>query len=154
MLTKPHIVKTEAKLAAVIPFTIPRSEIGNVMGPGIAELMAAIAQQGIVPAGPVFSHHFRMDPEIFDFELGVPVKTPVSPVGRVRRGQLPAATVARAIYEGPYEGLGAAWAGLDAWIAAEKLEPASDFWECYLAGPDLNPDPATYRTELNRPLKL
>jgi hypothetical protein len=29
---------------------------------------------------------------------------------------------------------------------------AQGLWECYAAGPESNPDPASWRTELNRPL--
>ena len=152
MLDKPQIVRTDAQLTAVIRLTIPREEIRNVMGPGIAELMAAVTAQGIAPAGPWFTHHLRMDPDTFDFEIGVPVRAPVSPAGRVRAGHLPAATVARTVYHGPYEGLGAAWAEFDAWIAAEGHTPGVDLWECYIAGPESSSDPATWRTELNRPL--
>jgi effector-binding domain-containing protein len=152
MIDSPQIVKTEAQLAAVIRLTIPRSEIRTAMGPGIGEVMAAVAAQGIGPTGPVFSHHFRMDPEIFDFEVGVPVTSPVAETGRVKAGRLPAATVARTIYRGPYEGLGAAWGEFEAWITAEGHTSAPDLWECYLAGPESNPDPATWRTEFNRPL--
>ena len=152
MLDTPQITKTAAQLTAVIHLTIPREEIRNVMGPGIGELMAAIAAQGMAPAGPIFSHHLRMDPDTFDFELGVPVTAPVSAAGRVKPGRLPAATVARTVYHGPYEGLAAAWAELGAWIAAEGHTPAPDFWECYVAGPESRPDPAAWRTELNRPL--
>jgi hypothetical protein len=43
------------------------------MGPGLRELMAVAAAQGIAPTGPWFSHHLRMDPDIFDFEISVPV---------------------------------------------------------------------------------
>jgi hypothetical protein len=32
--------------------------------------MAAVAAQGIAPAGPWFTHHLRMDPATFDFEIG------------------------------------------------------------------------------------
>lgn len=152
MLDKPQIVQTEALLAAVIRLTIPRAEIRNVMGPGIAELMAAVTAQGVGPAGPIFSHHLRMDPVAFDFELGVPVTAPVSAVGRVKPGQLPAATVARMVYHGPYEGLGPAWGEFEAWIAAEGLTPAPNLWECYVAGPESSPDPSAWRTEFNRPL--
>lgn len=152
MLDRPQIVRTDAQLAATIRLTIPREEIRNVMGPGITELLAAVTAQSIVPAGPIFSHHFMMDPDTFDFEIGVPVKAPVAAAGRVRPGQLPAATVARAVYHGPYEGLGPAWAEFCVWIAAEGHTPAPDLWECYVSGPESNPDPATWRTELNRPL--
>ena len=152
MLDQPQIVQTAAQRTAVIRLTIPRSEIQRVMGPGINEVMTAIAAQGIAPAGPVFSHHLRMDPDTFDFEIGVPVAAPIAAAGRVEAGQLPAATVARTSYRGPYEGLGAAWGEFIAWIAAEGHEPAPDLWECYVAGPESSADPATWRTELNRPL--
>ena len=122
------------------------------MGPGHLELTAALAARGIAPAGPWFTHHLRMDPDIFDFEIGLPLTTPISPVGRVEPGQWPPATVARTIYQGDYEGLGPAWAEFDAWIAAEGHTPGPDLWESYLAGPESNPDPTTWRTELSRPL--
>jgi effector-binding domain-containing protein len=152
MLDKPQIVQTAAQPTAIIRFTIPREEIRSVMGPGRGELMAAVAAQGITPAGPWFSHHLRMDPHIFDFEIGVPVTAPISAAGRVKPEQLPAATVARAVYHGAYEGLASAWGELNAWLAAEGHMPAPDLWECYVAGPESSPDPATWRTELNRPL--
>jgi effector-binding domain-containing protein len=152
MIDTPEITQSAAQVAAVIRFTIPREEIRNVMGPGIGELMTTIAAQGIAAAGPVFSHHFRMAPDIFDFEVGVPVTKPVSSAGRVKPGHLPATTVARTVYHGGYEGLGAAWGQFDAWIAANGHKSGPDLWECYVAGPESNPDPATFRTELNRPL--
>jgi hypothetical protein len=37
------------------------------------------------------------------------------------------------------------------WIAANGQKPAPDLWEIYLSGPESSPDPATWRTELNRP---
>jgi len=152
MLDHPQIVQTEAQLTANIRLTIPREEIRNVMGPGIGELMAAVAAQGIAPAGPWFTHHLRMDPDTFDFEVGVPVTAPVAAAGRVKAGQLRATRVARTVYHGSYEGLAAAWAEFDTWIATEGHTAGPDLWECYVAGPEVNPDPATWRTELNRPL--
>jgi hypothetical protein len=65
MIERPWITQTAAQLTAVIRLTIPREEIRNVMGPGISELMAAVAAQGIAPAGPWFTHHLRMDPDTF-----------------------------------------------------------------------------------------
>ncbi len=102
--------------------------------------------------GPIYSHHFRMSPDIFDFEIGVPVAGPIATVGRVHAGELPAATVARTVHRGPYEGLGAAWGELDAWIAANGHTPAPNLWEFYVTGPESSADPADWRTELNRPL--
>jgi effector-binding domain-containing protein len=152
VLDKPQIVQTQAQPAAVIRLTVLRTEIQQAMGPAMAEVMGAIAAQGIAPAGPMFSHHSRMDPETFDFEVGVPVSGPVAETGRVKASALPAATVARTIYRGPYEGLGAAWGELMEWISSEKHEPAPNLWECYVAGPESSSDSSTWRTELNRPL--
>jgi effector-binding domain-containing protein len=152
MIDPPHLTETAAQPAAVIHLTIPRSEIQQAMGPAIGEVLSALAAQGIAPAGPVFSHHFRMSPDVFDFEVGVPVAKTVAATGRVKPGQLPAAKVARTVYHGPYEGLGTAWGEFGKWIAANGHQPAPNVWECYVAGPESSPDPANWRTELNRPL--
>jgi effector-binding domain-containing protein len=152
MLETPHVTQSVAQLAAVIRLTVRREEIRNVMGPGLGELMGALAEQGIVPTGPWFTHHLRMDPEIFDFEICMPIATPVAAVGRVQPGQLPAARVARTVYVGPYEGLGDAWGEFDGWIKANGHQLGPDLWEIYIAGPESSPDPANFRTELNRPL--
>jgi effector-binding domain-containing protein len=151
-LDSPQVAQTAAQPAAVIRLTIPRAEIRKVMGPGLHEIMAAIAAQGVAPAGPWYTHHLRMDPEIFDFEIGVPVAAPVAAAGRVKPGGLPATRVARTTYHGSYEGLAAAWGQFDAWVAAHGHTPATDLWECYVAGPESSPEPADWRTELYRPL--
>ena len=152
MIDQPEITQIAAQPTAIIRFTIPRNEIQNVMGPGYQELMATVAAQGITPTGSWFTHHLKMDPETFDFELGVPISGPTSATGRVMAGQLPAARVARTIYRGGYEGLGDAWAEFGAWMDAEGLTQEPNLWECYVAGPESSSDPADWRTELNRPL--
>lgn len=152
MMETPQIVQADAQITAVIRFTIPREEIQAVMDPAIAEVMEVVRAQGVGPSGPVFSHHFRIVPGIFDFEVGVPVVAPFAPVGRVKPSSLPAATVARTTYYGPYEGLGTAWRWLSDWIRTERYAPADDLWESYIAGPEASRNPANWRTELNRPL--
>jgi effector-binding domain-containing protein len=152
VLETPQVTETADQLTAFIHLTVPRAEIQKVMAPGLGEVRAAIAAQGIAPAGPWFTHHLRMDPAIFDFEICVPVEEPVAAAGRVKPGRLPAARVARVVYRGPYEGLGAAWGEFNAWVAANGLKTGTDLWECYVAGPESSPDPAAWRTELNRPL--
>src|SRR5207248_2700130 len=115
-------------------------------------VMAAVGAQGIGPTGPVFSHHFKMDPNVFDFEVGVPVTKPVTSVGRVHPSQLPAVRVARTNYRGPYEGLGEAWGEFCQWIETNGHTSAPNLWEFYVKGPESGPDPTKWCTELNRPL--
>lgn len=152
MLETPYVTQSDEQLAAVIHLTIPRDEIRNVMGPGIQELIDAVRAQGIGPAGPVFSHYFSMQPDTFDFEIGVPVSRAVTPSGRVKPGVLPAAPVARAVLQGGYEQLPAAWREFLDWVDKEGLPQSPDMWEVYLTGPGSDPDPSTWRTELNQPL--
>ena len=152
MLDTPHITSTDACQTAVIHLTIPRSDIRHVMGPGIAELMATVAAQGIGPAGPWFSHHLTMHQDTFDFEIGVPVTGAVTPAGRVTSGSLPGGKVARTVLHGNYDGLAAGWEEFLAWITSNGYDGAPDLWEVYVKGPESDPDPATWRTELNKPL--
>jgi effector-binding domain-containing protein len=153
MIATPRILQTKAEAAAIIHVTVLRGEMMKVFGPAVGELMAALANQGVEPVGAVFAHHLKMSPDTFDFELGVKVAAPVKVAGRVTPGELPAAKVAHTVYSGPYEGLPSAWAEFNKWMKASGYEPAEDLWELYSVGPQSTPDPANWRTELNRPLK-
>ena len=61
--------------------------------------------------------------------------------------------LARTVYHGPYQGLPDGWGEFVQWMKANGHEQAEDLWEVYLVGPQSSPDPADWRTELNRPLK-
>ena len=152
MLDNPQIIQAAETDIAIIHLTIPRSQMREVMGPGISELMAVVKTQGIGPTGAWFTHHLRFEPGTFDFEICVPVNAPVVATGRVRPGIWRAMKLARATLQGGYENLAAAWPELDAWIKAGGHTPAVDLYECYVAGPESSPDPKNWRTELSRPL--
>jgi effector-binding domain-containing protein len=152
VIDPPRIIETAEQPLALLHLTVPRNQIQTVMGPGLAEVTAALAAQGVEPSGPWFTHHLKMDPEVFDFEICLPVAAAVAASGRVRPGLWPAMKLGRTVYHGPFQGLGAAWGEFDAWVVAQGLTPASDLWERYLQGPESSPDPASWRTELNRPL--
>jgi effector-binding domain-containing protein len=152
MIEEPTIIRTDAQKAAIIHLTSPRNKIQEEMGPSHTELMSTLKAQGISPAGPWFSHHLRMDPAVFDFEIGIPVSQEVTPSGRVKPGHLPATKVARTTYRGGYEGLGSAWGEFNVWLEANGHAAAGDLWEVYTAGPETGNDASLFRTELNRPV--
>ena len=56
-LDEPRVLDLPTRLLARISLTVPRSEIQEVMGSGLQELMGSLAKQGITPAGPWFTHH-------------------------------------------------------------------------------------------------
>ena len=67
------------------------------------------------------------------------------PAGRVQPGVLRDTTVVRAVYSGPYEGLGEAWGQFAAWMRDNGHTGAPDIWEQYVAGPESSPDPSHSR---------
>jgi effector-binding domain-containing protein len=152
MIDTPNILDASVQHTATIHLTVPRTKMQSVMGPAIQEVMAAVAAQGAVPIGPVFSYHLKLPTDVFDFEVGVPVANVVLASGRVKPSVLPKARVARTIYRGPYEGLGVAWGEFNEWIAGQSLHAAPSLWECYAVGPQAASDPSAWQTELNRPL--
>jgi effector-binding domain-containing protein len=152
MLTPPKIITIERRLVAVIHLTIPWSDVQNAMEPGLSELTAKVSAQGAGPSGPWFNHHLRVRRDFADFEIGVPLRYPIRPVGRVECREEPAIVAAQAIYAGGYEGLGPGWFELNKWVKAHGYDPAKDFWECYSVGPELSLEPSSWRTELTRPI--
>ena len=145
-------MQSRAETTAVIRIEVPRAEIQRVMEPAITEVLDVLRAQGVRPSGPLLSYHRAMDPAVFNFEVGFPVTSTVRPSRRVVPSSIPAATVARTIYHGGYEGLGAAWGELMEWMNAEGLASGPNLWERYLSGPESGPDSSGWRTELNRPL--
>jgi effector-binding domain-containing protein len=152
MIDTPQIAQSAQQRTAAIHVTIARSEIQQVFRPAVSELTAALGEQGIGATGPLFAHYLKMPGEEFDLEVGLPVDKAVKASGRVYASELPAMKVARTIYRGPMEGLGAAWGELRSWIAANGHTGQPFAWEHYLVGPDKDPDPSKWQTELNWPL--
>lgn len=152
MLENPQITRTPHRRIASIHFTIPKDQIRNVMGPGLAQLMATIEAQGIQPTGPWYDHHFAIAPDHWDFEICVPVGAPVIAVGLVKPGHWVPMKVAMTVFHGDYEGLGEAWEKFLDWIGEGSHTPAPDLYQSYVVGPESSPDPANWRTELIKPL--
>ena len=153
MIETPQIVETTARPTAIIHVVVQEEKIQEVMGPTLQELMGAIADQGVKPAGPWFTHHLRRPSDSFDFEVSVPVAAPVRRAGRVEPSEWPAMRVARTVYHGGYEGLAGAWSDFIDSIEANGHKPARDLWEVYSVGPETSSDPNDWRTQLNQPLR-
>jgi effector-binding domain-containing protein len=152
MIDEPKIVQKPAVRMAAIHVTVSRERIREIMGPGYQELMEALKAQGVAPTGPWFTHHFTMQPDVFDFEIAVPVEADVKPAGRVKPGELPAMRVVQTTYRGPYEGLGEGWGEFDAWITKNGHKIKGDLVEVYRVGPEAGEDASRWETELSRPL--
>lgn len=154
LIDTPAIVETTPVLTAQIRLVIAKHEIQSAMGPAIGEVFATIAKQGLAPTGAWFTHHHKIDESGWDFDVCVPVDREVRAEGRVTAGTWPAMRVLRAVYAGPYEGLGDAWGEFGAWAKAANIATERDLWERYLVGPESGNDASKYRTELSRPVTV
>lgn len=105
MIEEPQITESTEQPAGVIHLTVPRYQMLEAFTSAVHELMDVLEDRGVEPRGSDFAHHLEIDPEVFDFEVGVPVAEEIGEEGRVKPGRLSAATVARTVYKGPYDGL-------------------------------------------------
>ncbi len=149
----PEIRRSERRIAAVIHMTVPREEMKMVMGPAVEELRSVIAGQACEVVGPMFAHHLTLSSSHFDFEVGFPVDAPVHSAGRVRSGELPAARVAWTTYRGDYQGLFEAWDEFGKWAEQNGVRGKGTLWESYAIGPESDPDPRSWVTELYLPIE-
>jgi effector-binding domain-containing protein len=78
-------------------------------------------------------------------EVGVELTQPCRLTGRVVSSSLPAATVAKAVHWGTYDGLGGVHDAVKAWCRARDRPRAGPWWEVY--GPHRD-DPAEVWTEV------
>jgi effector-binding domain-containing protein len=138
---------------AYVHLQIAKAEIQHAMGPGIQEAFAAVRTQGAEVAGPWFTVHHKITAEGWDFDICVPIKNSIQPVGRVNCKQLTSVPAATCSYFGNYDGLGAAWPALRAWVDAQNLQRKSWICEVYLTGPESGLPPSQWQTQLYQPLE-
>lgn len=150
----PHVLESvevkafPAHPCAYIPVRVRREDFRSVMGSTLQERHAELRARGLVPNGPWFTHHPRLDPGYSDFEVSVPIGSTLIPHGRVCAGEWPAMRAAVAGCRGPCEGLGAAWGEFKDWMAAQGVtQKPGGIWECHRVGPESRPDASRYETE-------
>jgi effector-binding domain-containing protein len=151
-LDPPQVLDLPAFKVARVHVVTPAAKIMTAMNEGLNELRGALAAQGVEPTGPWLTHHRKVPDGTFDFEICLPVASEVRPEGRVEMGEIRAARTARTTYRGDYAGLGEAWGRFMGWIDGQDVTTAPDLWEVYTVGPETSPNPADWRTQLNRPL--
>jgi uncharacterized protein YndB with AHSA1/START domain/effector-binding domain-containing protein len=139
-------------------------EIPGAMQKAIPELYAALAAQGIAPAGCLISHYMQepalwnsaTDP-FFELRVSVPISADAKlvPEGRLIESSIPGCKVARLFYSGDYDGIVGGWGRLDQFIRDKKLVKTEKgmFWENYIRGPKDAKNPAMYVSQLNWALK-
>ncbi|OAI43891.1 hypothetical protein AYO38_10280 [bacterium SCGC AG-212-C10] len=137
---------------------IPMSALPQFIPQSLDTLFGWLATHGIPPAGAPFLRYHIIDMAgEMRVEVGVPVLSPVTGDATVSPGTLPGGTYASLIYRDVTQGIPAN-AALLHWIADNGLavdqhpDPAGDAfasrYEIFLTGPQDDPDPANWDTEV------
>ncbi|WP_298460759.1 GyrI-like domain-containing protein [uncultured Cellulomonas sp.] len=126
--------------------------------PAVAQILPRL---GAVPAGAPYARYRGPLSEAVDVEVGFPVVEPVPddavgsvtvPGGELRADHLPAVRAVEAVHAGSYEELATTYARMEDWVAEHQLALLDQSWEIYEAGPESDPDPATWRTRIVLPV--
>jgi effector-binding domain-containing protein len=144
-----EVVDLEAQPVAVVRGHVTQENIAAFLGRTFGEVLEALAEQGVAPAGPPFGR-FLPTGDGFDVEAGFPSARPVAPSGRVEPCQLPAGPAARVVHRGDYGGVAVAYETVAAWVASHGYVATEPPWESYLDGPEV----AEPRTVVYLPCRL
>lgn len=137
---------------------VPMRKLKDIIPQSIDEMFSWLGRQGVEPAGrPFIRYHVINMAGKMDVEVGVPVKGALSGDERISAGVLPAGRYASLIYSGVKNGIEGNKALLD-WATEQGI--VWDRWddkngdafgsrvEFFLTGPDEDPDPANWETEV------
>jgi effector-binding domain-containing protein len=156
MCEQPTVEHRAAQAYAAIPLTITMRALAGAIDRGFPELFDWLASRSIDAVGPPFVRYLHIDMEgSLEVELAVPTEAGLSGGAGVRMGTLPAGRYATLLHVGPYDGLIAANAALQAWGRergiAWQMDPGARWSgrvERYLTDPSERPDAWTWQTEL------
>jgi effector-binding domain-containing protein len=137
-----------AQPAAVVEGTVPVEALRTFFDESFSAIMATVGEQGLTVTGPPFAVYRGAVGEVAELLVGFPVDRAPAEGDVVRPGTQPGGRAVVATHVGPYEGLGAAWAAIEAWAIEAGLAPAGWVLERYISDPSAEPDPAAWRTEL------
>jgi effector-binding domain-containing protein len=149
--TEPELVHLEPRDTAIIVTETPVERLPQAIADALPAVEGAVTAAGVALTSPPFVRYLSMGPEL-RAEIGFTIGTAIAPVGRVKPGRLPGGDAARILHLGSYDTIAASYERLMAWIAAGGRTAAGPFWEVYWTDPSMNPDPATWRTEVVAPV--
>ena len=139
--------------AAAISEVVDVAAALSWMHGAIAELLATLAAQDLVPLGPAGSVIAR---DLFAEERGlltifVPCQPP-RPLGRVTATTIPASEMATLVHPGSHANIDRAYGALAAHVTRHELGVDGPSREYYLVGPTDTPDETMWRTEVCWPV--
>jgi effector-binding domain-containing protein len=159
----PEIVQLEPQATVAVRVTQPMAELdlAAAFDRGMPLVASRIESGGGRIGGPPYGRYHRFGPDVVDVEIGFPVEAAPSDLptldavaeGEPGQSELPGGPVARAIHQGPYDGLSATYDALHEWIHAQPgYDDGPGPWESYVDDPSSAEDASQIRTEIVWPL--
>ena len=159
VITDPQIEQRNELPYVAIRAVVAMQDVGSKLPALIPRVYGWLQQQGQTPAGPMFFRYIAMDQgKQLDVEIAVPVRGDVSSDGEITAGTMPSGRYAVARYRGSYDGLPRAWSAFEEWREKEGISEEGQVSqdgtvrgtraEHYVIGPNDNPDPQQWETEL------
>ena len=130
--------------------TCSHKELGPVITRLFSEAMAANSETELV--APPMVTYLDWRPADCDIEIGLPVDASTEPGAGSGMTIYPACTAVHVTHTGPYEGLMQAWADFWNEVLADNVEVGGSPWDSYAVGPDQEPNPANWVTDLYIPM--
>ena len=142
----PVIVTTPDVTLAVVRETVAMDALTDFYDRAFREVAAALARQGATPAGPAVGVYFGSPGATAEVAAGFPTAEPITADGAVVPLTLPGGRVAQLLHAGAYDGLGASYDRLFAWLGEQSEVAGEVMWETYLTEPSPEKDPASMQT--------
>ena len=115
-----------------IPHKGPFTEIEGV----VMQMMKAIQEQKIAPAGPMIGIFYNspdmVKPEELQWEMGFPISAQVEVKAPLEKKEWKFTSVVSAIHKGPYEEAGNTYLKMFEWMQANKLTRVGPLMERFL----------------------
>lgn len=148
----PEIVVHDPQEAIVVRGDVRIADLPSFFARAFHEAAEAADAAGVEVVGPPFAFYPEAPTETVAVEVGFPVSAPARARGNAHPFVLPGGRAVQAVHIGPYDTMEKTYTELRAWMAQHGLEPAVGMWECYLSDPQVERDPATWRTRIVWPL--
>jgi effector-binding domain-containing protein len=148
----PEIVELEPQETVAVRGEVAIGDLPVFFARAFHEAAAAASAAGVQIIGPPFGFYPAMPTETVVVEAGFPVATSVVVHGNAHRLVLPGGRAVRVVHVGSYDTMEQTYTDLQRWMAEHDLQPAVGMWESYLSDPQVEPDPATWRTAIVWPL--
>lgn len=138
-----------------IRFKTTMATIGQEIGMRYGEVFQYMGRMEVTPAGPLIALYYdvEMNRESIDMEVCVPVAEETSGEGEVLGYILRGGKAATLIYRGAYDGIGAAYETLSAYVEEKRLATAGPVREIYMTDPGQVSAPSENVTQVVFPIE-